>query len=267
MLNEDDFRALLDQFNRPWSGYKKVRKGVQKRLRRHMRSLGASDVDAYQKMLRQDPLAKRGCERCLEVTISRFFRDRKLWPCLQRIVLPALASRHPEGIRGWSIGCGCGEEVYSLALLWDQVESTVPLKILATDSNSANLQRASEGCYSLSSLKEVPESIVTSCFEKQDSGNHTILPCYKTNITWLEHNLFYPLDERRFSLIFLRNSLLTYYQGKQRNTALNRIIDLLEPKGYLVIGAKEKLPDHLAALTGMTDCPFTYQLAEKKVCR
>ena len=33
MLNDEEFRLLLDHLDRPWKGYRKVRKGVKKRLR------------------------------------------------------------------------------------------------------------------------------------------------------------------------------------------------------------------------------------------
>ncbi len=36
MLDDQAFRQLLDYFDRPWSGYRKVRKGVMKRIRRQI---------------------------------------------------------------------------------------------------------------------------------------------------------------------------------------------------------------------------------------
>ena len=39
MLSDTEFRSLLEHLSRPWAGYRKVRKGVKKRVRRHMRDL------------------------------------------------------------------------------------------------------------------------------------------------------------------------------------------------------------------------------------
>ena len=47
MLTDADFRNLLEHLNRPWAGYRKVRKGVKKRVRRHMQDLGCSTVEQY----------------------------------------------------------------------------------------------------------------------------------------------------------------------------------------------------------------------------
>ena len=32
MLSDDEFKMILDYFNRPWQGYRKVRKGVKKKI-------------------------------------------------------------------------------------------------------------------------------------------------------------------------------------------------------------------------------------------
>jgi hypothetical protein len=47
MLSDNEFRRLLDHIDRPWSGYRKVRKGVMKRLRRHMTVLACPSIQAY----------------------------------------------------------------------------------------------------------------------------------------------------------------------------------------------------------------------------
>lgn len=40
----------------------------------------------------------------------------------------------------------------------------------------------------------------------------------------------------------MRNNVLTYYQQGLQTTVLEKIRNSLAPHGYLVIGAKEKLP-------------------------
>jgi len=38
-MNDEQFRQLLDYFQYSWAGYRKVRKGVKKRISRHMQGL------------------------------------------------------------------------------------------------------------------------------------------------------------------------------------------------------------------------------------
>ena len=39
-MDDDSFRRLLDRLGLSWQGYAKVRKGVKKRIQRHMQELG-----------------------------------------------------------------------------------------------------------------------------------------------------------------------------------------------------------------------------------
>ncbi|MFW2364937.1 MAG: CheR family methyltransferase [Desulforhopalus sp.] len=260
-LSDDDFRILLEQFNRPWSGYKKVRKGVKKRLRRHMRLVKITCFSEYLKLISKDKGVRMDCEECLQVTISRFFRDRHLWSYLNKTLLPELIEKHPGGIRVWAAGCGCGEEVYSLAILWNQLNSPVHLDIVATDINYQNLARAQEGCYQLSSMKEVPELMRIECFERQnDRDNYCIKDRYRANIIWKQHNFFSPLNCEKFQIIFLRNSLLTYHEGEQRNHALRQILRVIDLGGYLVAGSHEKIPEQFRKLQRVPDCPSLYRV-------
>ena len=107
-MDDRHFRQLLDALGLSWSGFRKVRKGVKKRVARHMQQLGCRDMDAYVARLETDTIVRLECERLLSVSISRFFRDRRLWETLQGHILPELATAFSTGIRMWSAGCACG---------------------------------------------------------------------------------------------------------------------------------------------------------------
>lgn len=261
LLGDEEFRLLLNHFNRPWRGYRRVRKGVKKRLRRHMRELGTLDISSYLRTLQHAPQAKRECERCLQITISRFFRDHHLWLYLENILLPKQDTSCAHGIQIWSIGCGCGEEVYSLAILLGQLDIFPRYHILATDINPENLERARRGVFQISSLKKVPEGVRSHCFERDTKGqSFAIVQEYKTCIDWQKHDLFSPPPGSKFQLIFLRNSLLTYHQGEDRDQALSQILKTLVPGGYLIIGSHEKIPDAFAPiLEQVPSCPVVFR--------
>ena len=110
MLSDTEFKVILNYFNRSWKGYRKVRKGVKKKIRRHMQVLDCSNIEDYLTVIASDQDQKKITESCLLVTISRFFRDRQLWECMAEIILPKLVRSFPDRIRVWSVGCACGEE-------------------------------------------------------------------------------------------------------------------------------------------------------------
>ncbi len=246
-MDDQQFRQLLQYLGFSWRGYRKVRKGVIKRIRRHMHQLGCQNIATYLYKLEKSHGARAECERLMTVSISRFFRDRKLWQILQMEILPGLIETHRQKIFVWSAGCASGEEVYSLKILWDDLNASIPhlqeLEITATDLNPVYLERARAGVYPSSSLKEVPEQFRSAYFHtKKSMALYEIKPSLKKGIIWQTQHLLSDPTGSRFHIIFLRNNLLTYYQDRLKKPAFSKVINQLSANGFLIIGSHERLP-------------------------
>ncbi len=263
-FGDAEFLALLNHFNRSWKGYRKVRKGVMRRIRGHMRELRVSNLHNYL-MAIEDEKEREKCKFFLLVTISRFFRDKHLWKILQRQVLPELQDRFNEGVRFWSAGCASGEEPYSLAMMGKILGYQTPFEIIATDKNEICLTRARRGVFPLSSLREVGEENRKRFFTKQTGDDEYLIdPLLKERISFLHHELMDEPPSGTFHLIMLRNNLLTYHQGRNRDIALKRIIEKIAEGGTLVIGSHEKLPESNNSLKQDSRCKFLFKHAVKK---
>jgi chemotaxis methyl-accepting protein methylase len=263
-MDDQQFKILLDWWNFSWPGYRKVRKGVKKRISRHMQELNCSNLDAYLKLLATRIDVKEECERRMTVSISRVFRDKKLWLGLQKKILPDLVEKEKNLIRVWSAGCARGEEVYSFKIIWDRLKSayrSLPLlEITATDMNPDYIGTAQTGIYSVSSLKEVPDDIRDAYFEENKGGNRfDVKPSLKTNITWQQKHLFDGPPGSGFHIIFLRNNLLTYYQGPLKKETLVKVLAALRANGWLIIGSHEKIPSHTPELIRHETIPWAYK--------
>lgn len=261
MLSDDEFRQLLEALNRPWAGYRKVRRSVKKRVRRHMEKLGCNTVGNYLQQLSLSPEEKAICEESLLVTISRFFRDRRLWQILKERLLPHLIQAFEAPIRIWCAGCACGEEPYSLAILWSLLENSPAVELMATDVQSNCLNRARKGRYGLSSLKEIHGDLRDAFFVSRRGGrSFQIKKNRLPPIQWHQHDLFDPPLPGPLHMIFLRNNLLTYHQGSALSKAFDRIVSTLTPGGYLIVGSHEKLPASKHSFIRDPDCPWVYQI-------
>ena len=246
-MDDLQFRRLLHHLGLSWAGYRKVRKGVKKRVSRHMLTLNCSNVADYLFELDRSKEVRDECDRLMTVSISRFFRDKGMWELLMAEILPRLIEKNPEKISVWSAGCASGEEVYSLKILLDPVLSSngisPELIITATDMNSIYLERARTGLYPGSSLKEIPEGLRSNYFHPEEGDKYyRIKESLKKGLTWRVHNLVSGTLETQFQIIFLRNNLLTYYQDEVKRAALKRVLTCLRPGGFLIIGSHETLP-------------------------
>lgn len=261
MLSDEDFGRLLQQLDRPWAGYRKIRKGVKKRVRRHMEQVGCRSIENYLQLMKSQTDVRRACEKALYVTISRFFRDRKFWQDLESRLFPIMIRDFAEPLRIWSAGCACGEEPYSIAMVFSLIASPPELTIIATDAQQDCLERARKGRFGQSSLKALPNSLRSEFFSSRKSGRQFSINLEKLpSIQWRHHDLLHESPPPGpFHMIFLRNNLLTYHQGPELQSAFSRIISVLFPGGYLVLGSHEKLPARTGILTRDTQCPWVYR--------
>lgn len=267
-MEDRQFRQLLDRFDLSWEGYRKVRRGVKKRISRHMQQIGCRTLQAYLSALEQSGEMREHFEQITAVSVSRFFRDRSLWEVLQHKILPRMIREETKGVKVWCAGCACGEEVYSLKILWDVLEKTYAerpaLRILATDINPLYLSRAQKGIYLGSSLKEMPVAWKSRYFRTRRKGRtYAVAQEMKEAITWSLQNLFSDAPDSVFQLIFLRNNLLTYYSDERRQRAFFKVVDALMPGGFLVVGMQEKIPDGVEELIPYGGCSCIWRKRKK----
>jgi len=268
-MDDESFRQILQFFNLSWRGYRRVRKGVKKRLARHMQECGSRKVEEYLLLLHEDPEAMKKAKELLTVSISRFFRDLRLWEVLDKWIIRKLERKTDVighgPVRAWSAGCSCGEEVYSLKILWDQAEKRFsampPIEVWATDTNPEVLEKARIGVYPQSSLKNLAPSIRNDYFIPSSNG-FAVSEELKEGIHWLNHDFVSETPPKvTFDLIFLRNNLLTYYEPPDKTRAFLQILEPLRPGGFLIIGNNEEIPVEEVPLKSCTEYRYIFEKA------
>jgi chemotaxis protein methyltransferase CheR len=240
----------LPQMGFRWSGFRKVRRQVCRRIARRMRELELADLAAYRRHLDSHPEEWSRLDSLCRVTISRFCRDRGVFQALGGTVLPALAerarSRGEDCLRVWSAGCGAGEELYSIALVWrravPEVVSTLELELIGTDTDDHQLERARQAVYPESCLRELPEGWLDDSFNREPAGEWRVGSQYLLNVHLARQDIRRESPSGLFHLILCRNLVFTYFDDKSQGQVLTRLFSKLEPGGALVLGSHEKLP-------------------------
>ena len=263
-MDDGSFHKILDYFNLSRKGYRKVRKGVKKRLSRHMQQLRCANANEYITALSRTPALERECRMHLTVSISRFFRDKRLWDHLENHILPQTLSTREGVFRVWSCSCARGEEAYSFKMVWDRLHQVHPnlpeLDLWATDIDPVYLEMARVGAYGISSLKELPQHFIDRYFDKvTGKQRYVVKPFLKEGVVFdLLDMRKHPPPHRRFDLIFVRNSLLTYYRPPEMKMALEAMLRVLVPGGILITGSHEKLPQDFDDMKAWPNHPWIY---------
>lgn len=222
------------------------RRGVKRKVERRIIEFGCSRFDEYLLKVQKDPEEKSHLSKILTVAISRFFRDKEVFDTLETSVLPAiLKNGEKKGLNVWSIGCASGEEPYSLALLWkNSFERNWPqilFSVLATDIDERMLQRAEEGRYKKSSLRETPQTIFEIYFKKGD-GFFILNPSVRKSVEFKRHDILSEDPFPGMDIIFCRNLAFTYFSKESQMEVLKKMFSSLKERGYLVTGRDESLP-------------------------
>jgi len=221
------------------------RRGIRRRIEHRLVELGLASLEGYSQRIKDDPQERGHLSKILTVPISRFFRDEGVFNTIETSVFPTLLKENPTELKLWSIGCASGEEPYSLSLLWKaRFEKDWPqihFSVLATDIDESLLERAEEGRYKKSSLREVPQDILGEYFRTETDAfllNKRVGEC----VEFQKHDI---LREEPFSgmdLLFCRNLAFTYFSRETQVEILKKIFMCLKGEGYLVIGSDESIP-------------------------
>lgn len=222
------------------------RRGVNRKVERRLAQLGFLDFETYLTRIKSDPTEQVYLSTVLTVTISRFFRDKEVFDVLATSVIPAiLQNRKKTDLNIWSIGCASGEEPYSFSLLWkERFEKEFPdirLAILATDIDERMIERAKEGRYKKSSIREVPDRILRNYF-RIENGFYAVDREIRESVAFRKQNILEDAPPLGMDIVFCRNLALTYFSKESQIKVLKKLAAGLNEKGFLVIGKDETLP-------------------------
>ncbi len=248
-----------------WKGFRRVRRQVCKRIGRRLSALGLPDLDAYRARLAADEAEWRILDSLCRVTVSRFYRDRGVFDHLRHRLLPELvAGAAPGRLHLWSAGCASGEEPYTLSILWRlglaAARPGIEPCILATDADSALLERARDALYPASALKELPTAWREAAFVAH-GARFRLRPEFRRGVEFRCADIRSDLPEGAFHVVLCRNLVFTYFEEALQRRLLDDIAARLRPGGALVIGSHEALPSGAAGLIPCAAAPGVFRKA------
>ena len=245
----------LPRLNMRWQGFRKVRKQACKRISRRATELNLADIESYRDYLEQNVDEWQMLDALCRITISRFYRDRGLFDYLGSRVLPGLVQQAVKTgqrlIRCLCIGAASGEEPYSMSLLWNLAcipkISELDFEITATEIDPLMIERARQGCYPASSIRELPEDWLAKAFDQQ-KNQYCLKQKYRQRVKFAEQDIRRSIPTGPYHIILCRNLVFTYFDCDLQATILDRIAKQMLPGGSLVLGTHENLPKNSAGL-------------------
>ena len=224
---------------------------IETRLGRILESENCTSYSEFYHKIKAD--SSRNLEKKIIDAITTnetlFFRDGNPFELLKYKILPEvmdkrLAKSTTQPIRIWSAACSTGQEVISIAIVLKELLGSINkynIKLLGTDLSDAAIKQASYGSYNKFEIERGLARDRLLHYFTSDGANWKIKDEIRSMATFQKFNLTHPFSGLgKFDIIFCRNVAI-YFTLEDRKKLFNKIADVLEPDGYLIIGSTESL--------------------------
>ena len=171
---------------------------------------------------------------CIVVQESYFFRDNNFFAKLEQEILPKL-HKTEQPIRIWSAACAQGQEIYSIAMLCQQLNILHDTELFASDISEEAIKTAQEGRYPYAVLqRSLTNEQITESFSHMYK-HWNIKEHIRNKVQFFLHNLIYPCGKRNFYHIIILKNVLMYFAPKQREIIIQYAQNAITKNGYLII--------------------------------
>lgn len=216
---------------------------VHRRIARRMGIVGVASLQDYVAHLREHKEESLLLMRDTFISVTSFFRDQDAFSALERVIGDIAKERDDrEVIRCWVPACASGEEVYSIAMLFEealqsQTRSRKQYMIFASDLDDDALERARTATYPISELNALPKAFRERYMEVV--GDHCrVIKSIRNRVVFARQNVIEDPPFARLNLISCRN-LLIYLNPPAQKRVFEVFHYSLSPGGRLFLGKSE----------------------------
>ncbi|MEI8151314.1 MAG: protein-glutamate O-methyltransferase CheR [Hyphomicrobiales bacterium] len=197
-----------------------------------------------------EPLIVEGVE-AMTTNESFFFRDKLPFEHFRDAIMPALLSARSatRRVRIWCAAAATGQEPYSLAMTLREMSKDLRgwrIEIVATDLSTGVLEKARSGIYSQFEVQRGLPALMLIKYFAQIGEIWQIAPEIRAMVKFMPFNLLNDFASLgRFDVVLCRNVLI-YFDQTTKIGVLERIADVTERDGFLMLGGAE-------TVVGLTD--------------
>lgn len=236
-------RGINEQTGYDFTRYSKS--SLKRRVRSALESFELESLADLHKRLDQDREFRDSFVDEITVNVTEMFRNPPFFRSMREKVVPVLAT-YPY-LKIWHAGCSSGEEMYSLAILFEEAGILDRCTFYGTDINQEMLGQAREGIYDLAAMEDYEENYQRSGGPQELADYYTVkhgrikmAQRFSDKMVFGLHNLVTDGSFNEFNLIICRNVLI-YFEKELQDRVIHLFHDSLPVLGFLGLGNKESL--------------------------
>jgi len=216
---------------------------VENAIKRCLVGAGYDDLTQYYKALVSSDIEFKRLVEAVVIPETWFFRDEIPFEVLEKRVNSgwSVGKDKTRKLKVLSIPCSTGEEPYTIAMVLDKIGFPAErAQIDAIDISQSSLEKAMKGVYRENSFRSDNLSFRSTYFIKTPDG-YCLKSMIRDRVNFKQGNLLkddFSIMKGDYDVIFCRN-LLIYFDGKDQQSAVNKLSELLAPDGVLFVGHAE----------------------------
>jgi len=261
--------GLKQRYGYDFTGY--ARASLKRRLAELTNYFEVKHLSELLSVMLYDEAVAQTVINSISVPTSEFFRDALVWKKMRETILPQLNSF--PWINIWQVGCGRGEETYTLAILLHEAGLLKKARIFTSDINPAFLDEARNGSWSQRRMEEWRRNYLNSggsgdfdAYFESHGDEVAIQDHLKHSIEFIQHNLVEDDVFKEVQCVVCRNVLI-YFGEVLQAKVLNLFTRSLERGGYLLLGRSEKIFDLRAQYPALEEFGGSPTVYRKMIAR
>jgi chemotaxis methyl-accepting protein methylase len=226
---------------------------LRRRVPACLRAVRASSLSEARRVMAARPELRARALSTLVIGVTSFFRDAAVFRALREELLPPLLAGR-AGVGAWCVGCSDGSELYSLAMLLDELGYEGRWHLLGTDCRGDAVRRAREGVYDGQGLRGLDEALLERYFVREAADQWRVKPELRSSVHWRKADALSVDEPGAWDVILCRNMGM-YLVPEAAAGLWRRLEAALRPGGLLVLGKAER-PNGARDLAAIGPCIY-----------
>jgi two-component system CheB/CheR fusion protein len=250
MVFQKIFMLIRNRTGHDFSYYKETT--IHRRVSRRMNLHQIEKIQFYLDYLQENPYEIDILFKELLINVTNFFRDTESFNSLKNNLRKIIKQKSDrDSLRVWIPGCSSGEEVYSIAIvineLLEESFKNLDVQIFGTDIDDDAIKSARSGTYSNSIKSDIRPERLEKYFVKKDNF-YIIRKDIREMVIFAPHDVIKDPPFTKLDMLSCRN-LLIYFNSEAQKKALSNFNYALNDEAILFLGPSESVGDFIDAFT------------------